>query len=93
MIKTWLKRQFWYRPIHLKYVAYRAKYKGLPNWRQFYNRGDLSHSIHKKDESLNRILIATATGGHLRGCVLSLGIPPTVEAASYSITVRLTTTV
>ena len=70
MIKPWLKKQFWYRPIHLTYIAYRAKYKGLPNWRQFYNRGALSHSINKQDESLNRILIATATGGHLPSMTL-----------------------
>lgn len=70
MIKLWLKKQFWYRPIHLTYITYRAKYKGLPNWRQLYNRGDLSHLIDKKDESLNRILIATATGGHLPSMTL-----------------------
>jgi len=70
MIKFWLKKQFWYRPIHLKYVAYRAKYIGLPNWRPFYNRGDFSHLINKKGESLNRILIATATGGHLPSMTL-----------------------
>lgn len=83
-IKYRLQRWRWYRFFHLAYTGWRARHEGLPDWASLSKYDSWRDALNTPADSLERVLIATGTAGHLPSMTLEslLGVALSVRGAA-----------
>ena len=60
-----LRRLDWYRRLHIAYSGWRARHRGLPDWKSILGAISEPSSRESTPGARRRVLLATSTGGNL----------------------------